>query len=269
MATLDNNKYKILLVDDDFLNQRMMGLLLSNEGFSFETASNGDEAIKAVQTQQFDLVLMDLQMPVLDGYEATRRIRAWEAKKSHIPIIALTAMLFDEEEIQLCLDAGMDDCITKPFNTMELFQVIGSYVEGSVDLTKNKNKQENNIDEGNPLLDIQSALPRFGNNIRTYQEFLEEFIQTLPDKMKQFWIMFDSGDYQSLSASAHNLKGVSASLGAKRLSESVSKLDKQSRNGQSKLVKKTLRECNTNALNLQDNAMKEVRTYPRNEGTIK
>jgi CheY-like chemotaxis protein len=268
VATLDNNKYKILLVDDDFLNQRMMSLLLSNEGFSFETASNGEEALKAVQTQQFDLVLMDLQMPVLDGYEATRRIRAWEAKKSHIPIIALTAMLFDEEEIQLCLDAGMDDCIIKPFNTIELFQVIKACVEKSAELTATQNTRRVNLEEGNSLLDIQAALPRFGNDIHTYQEFLDEFIQELPDKIKQFWILFDSGDYQSLSANAHNLKGVSASLGAMQLSVSASKLDKQSCNREASLIEKALVECDKTALTLQENAMKVATKYSHNKGTI-
>ena len=99
---------KLLLVDDDELNRRMMGLLLSGEGYDYETASNGMEAVEAVQTGEIDFVLMDLQMPQMDGYEATSNIRAWETETghTHIPIIALTAMLFAEETKQ-CLAAGM------------------------------------------------------------------------------------------------------------------------------------------------------------------
>jgi len=269
VAALEKNKYKLLLVDDDYLNQRMMALLLSNEGFSFDIASNGIEAVKAVQSQHFDLVLMDLQMPILDGYEATRRIRAWEAGNGHVPVVALTAMLFDKDDIQLCFDAGMDDCITKPFNTMELFQVIRSHVKKAEKPTVAKNVQRIKSDDGNSLIDFQAALPRFGNDIQTYQEFLDEFIQTLPEKMKQFRVMLDSGDYQSLSANAHNLKGVSASLGAMQLSVSASKLDQQSRNGESSLeIENALDECDKMIFEFLENAMKEISIYTNCKGKI-
>ena len=268
MAALDNNKYKILLVDDDYLNQRMMGLLLSNEGFLFDIASNGVEAVNAVQSQHFDLVLMDLQMPILDGYEATRRIRAWEAGNGHLPVVALTAMLFEKSDIQLCLDAGMDDWISKPFNTTELFQVINSHVGKASKHTATQNVQGMEFEDGNSLINIQAALPRFGNDIQTYQEFLDEFIQTLPDKMKRFRVMFDSGDYKSLSANAHNLKGVSASLGAMQLSVSASKLDKQSRDGEASRIEEILDECDKITLALQKNAMKLTTKYPHNKGRI-
>jgi len=265
---LENNKYKILLVDDDYLTQRMMGLLLSNEGYLFDTAYNGVEAVEAVQSQHFDLVLMDLQMPILDGYKATRKIRAWEAGNSHVPVVALTAMLFDKNEVQLCLDAGMDDCIVKPFSTEQLFQVIDSHIGKLIKSTTTQNMQGMEFEDGNSLLSIQAALPRFGNDIQNYQEFLNEFIQTLPEKMKRFRAMFISGDFQALSDNAHNLKGVSASLGAMQLSVLASKLDQQSRNGESRLIEETLVECDKIVFALQDNAMKILSSYRTNKDTI-
>ncbi len=124
---MDQNKPVILLVDDDELNRRMLGLLLSKKGYRYDFASNGLEAVEAVQSQSYDIVLMDLRMPIMDGYEATGKIRSWETGDQHTPIVALTAMLFDDEKNK-CLSAGMDDCISKPFDTEMLFQLIESYV---------------------------------------------------------------------------------------------------------------------------------------------
>jgi len=245
-----------LLVDDEILNQRMMGLLLSDAGYLFDVASNGVDAVKAVQSQHYDLVLMDLQMPLMDGYEATRRIRSWEVGNGHVPVIALTAILFGRDGVQLCLDAGMDACIAKPFNTTQLFQVIDSHVRKSTRSVTIQIKQEEKIENENLLLDVQTALPRFGNDIRNYKEFLNEFLQSLKDQMKQFRSMLVSGDLLSISRAAHNLKGVSANMGAMQLSVEVSKLDQQSRNGEANLIEATLDECDKIVSNLQENAMK-------------
>lgn len=263
-VALKNKQYKILLVDDDYLSQRMMSLVLSEGGYLHDKAFDGAEAIKAVQSQQFDLILMDLQMPIMDGYEATRRIRAWEAGNGHIPIIALTAMVFDNE-VQYCYDAGMDGCVVKPFDTAELFQVIDSYIEKS---TKADNKRGMRLENENFLLDVQAALPRFGNDIQTYQEFLTEFLQTLTERMEQFRALFISGDFQSLSKNAHNLKGVAASMGAMQLSAIAAKLDQQSRHGESGSIEGTLDECAKNIFTLQDNAMKFLSKYPGYKSTI-
>ena len=265
---MEKSNLKILLVDDDNLNQRMMGLLLSDAGYLYDVASNGVEAVEAVQSQHYDLVLMDLQMPVLDGYEATRRIRSWEAGNGHVPVIALTAILFGRDGVQLCLDAGMDACIAKPFNTTQLFQVIDSHVRKSTRSVAVQSKREEKIENENLLLDVQAALPRFGNDIRNYQEFLNDFLQSLQDQMKQFHFMLISGDLLSMARAAHNLKGVSANLGAMRLSVEVSKLDQQSRNGEANLIEATLDECDKIISDLQENAMKILSSNGYNISSI-
>ena len=140
-------------------------------GIHIESAYNGADALAAIHSKHFDLILMDLQMPIMDGYEATQKIRAWEAGKSHVPIIALSAMILDNE-YQLCLDTGMDGCIVKPFNTEQLFQIIESHVGKT---TSAHNILEMKHEDANIFLDIQAALPRFGNDVQVYQEFLMEF----------------------------------------------------------------------------------------------
>ena len=105
---------KILVADDDPLNQRLMQVLLSREGHEVDVASNGLEAFDAVKFKMFDLVFMDLQMPVMDGMEASRRIREWEEGSRHTFIIALTASYLPEEGHRL-FEAGIDNYISKPF----------------------------------------------------------------------------------------------------------------------------------------------------------
>jgi CheY-like chemotaxis protein len=105
---------KILVVDDDEMNQRLMQVLLGREGHNVKVASNGLEAFDAVKFQSFDLVFMDLQMPIMDGMEASRRIREWENGHQHTFIIALTASYLPEEGQRL-FEAGIDNYISKPF----------------------------------------------------------------------------------------------------------------------------------------------------------
>jgi two-component system sensor histidine kinase/response regulator len=260
---LGNKQYRILLVDDDYLNQRMMGLVLSGGGFSCDAAFNGAEAIDAIQSQHFDLILMDLQMPIMDGYEATRRIRAWESGNSHIPIVALTAMVFDDE-VQDCLDAGMDDCVVKPFDTARLLQLIDSHIENSIKSTFAIDIHGMKLEEKNSLLNIQAAISRFGNDIETYKEFLADFLQTLPHRIEEFHLMYNSRNLQSLSAKAHNLKGVAANMGAMQLSASASKLNRSSKIGELSSIEESLDECSKSVSALQDNAMIIISKYPQN-----
>jgi CheY-like chemotaxis protein len=107
-------RLKILVADDDPMNQRLMQVLLGREGHEVAVASNGLEAFDAVKFQKFDMVFMDLQMPVMDGMEASRRIREWENGEERTFIIALTATYLPEEGHRL-FEAGIDNYISKPF----------------------------------------------------------------------------------------------------------------------------------------------------------
>jgi len=114
---------KILVVDDDVLNQRLMQVLLTREGYQVDVASNGLEAFEAIRYQQFDIVFMDLRMPVMDGMEASRRIREWENGGQHTFIVALTASYLAEEGQKL-FDAGIDNYISKPFELEHIHRML-------------------------------------------------------------------------------------------------------------------------------------------------
>ena len=250
---MGNKEPKILLVDDDELNRRMMGLLLSEKGYNYDTASNGLEAVEAIQSELYDLVLMDLQMPLMDGYDATRKIREWEADEHHTPIVALTAMLFDSE-IKKCLNAGMDECVAKPFDTDTLFRLIDSYVY-KVYLPEVKNEIKNSAQTETPMvLNVQGALPRFGKDVQLFHEFLNEFIGDLENRVEGFRRAFLAGDFQVLADGAHSLKGIAASMGAEHFAHILEKLDRNCKGEDSLLIQQTLEETEKHALILREEA---------------
>src|SRR5687767_10889150 len=113
----------ILVVDDDDLNRRLMRVLLTIEGHRVEVASNGLEAVDAVKHNKFDIVFMDLQMPQMDGIEASRQIRAWENESAHTFIVALTASYLPEIG-QTLFEAGIDNYLSKPFQISHIQQLI-------------------------------------------------------------------------------------------------------------------------------------------------
>ena len=115
---------RILLAEDSLVNQRLAVALLKKHGHAVTVASNGHEAISLWETQPFDMVLMDVQMPIMDGLEATAEIRARESKTgAHMPIIAVTANAMSGDR-EICLAAGMDGYVSKPIRTDELFEVL-------------------------------------------------------------------------------------------------------------------------------------------------
>ena len=122
------SELRVLLVEDSVFHQRIATRLLANRGLTTTVANNGQEAVEAVGDCQFDLILMDIEMPVLDGCEATRIIREEESKRqSHVPIVALTSV----DERDRLLSAGMDAYIRKPLTAQALDDILGEFAGAS------------------------------------------------------------------------------------------------------------------------------------------
>ncbi|HET9913551.1 MAG TPA: response regulator [Anaerolineales bacterium] len=119
---------RILVVDDDLLNQQLMQILLEQEGHHVEAASNGLEAFESIKRQQFDIVFMDLNMPVMDGRQASRRIREWENGSRRTFIVALTASYLPDER-QGLREAGVDNYIAKPFEVRHIQQLLRDRID--------------------------------------------------------------------------------------------------------------------------------------------
>lgn len=258
MSDSSNNAKKsalsILVVDDDELNQRMMRLLLMRDGHLVECASNGLEALDAVKTQSFDMILMDLQMPLMDGVEASRRIREWESDGSHTFIVALTASYLPEKGREL-FEAGIDNYMSKPFDVDHLRHILQYGLE-------NRKAQEVSDDaqsdmalvSGDQEFDYQLGVQRVGGDAETYKELLNDFVQELPWKLENMRSCFKKNDMEGLYRAAHNLKGVSANLGALQLSEHARRLEKQVSESYTEHVEGTLNDISNESDKLKESA---------------
>ena len=123
--------FRVLVVEDEIINQMLCRQVLQKMGIEVDVAENGQQAIDALAKDRFDLVLMDCQMPVMDGYEATRTIRANEQARGlpRLPIVALTAHAMRGDR-EVCIDAGMDDYLSKPFEITDLQDLLRQRLPG-------------------------------------------------------------------------------------------------------------------------------------------
>ncbi len=247
------NSLMILVVDDDDLNQQMMNILLSGQGHVVKTALNGQEALDAVMSSKFDLVFMDLQLPDMSGLDVSKRIREWEAGKSHLPIIALTANDLPGAALEW-LRAGVDDYIFKPYNLGQLSRMMTLYVNNQDTLSaSNGDNAGNNVRNDDATFDPELALLNFSNNVDAYKELLDDFIVSLPERVERMYQA--TGSLKGLAAQAHNLKGVSANLGAMQLSISASQLERYCKDNRKQLVEATLTEIKNMVSALQTEVM--------------
>jgi len=219
---------RILLAEDNPVNQKVALALLQKIGHSVDVVDNGQDAIKKVKTLSYGLVLMDVQMPKVDGLEATRRIRAWEDGNSRIPIIAMTAhaMKGDRER---CLAAGMDDYISKPIDKRSLFTIIERWSKGMPKEGTPSPQDEASRNRARPSagsrakdslpVDIMDALPRFGNDPHFFNEMSQDFVEKIPKHVHDLKEALNNKDANRIDSIAHNLKGVASTFSAMYLTE--------------------------------------------------
>lgn len=213
----------ILLVEDNETNQELALALLDRVGAKVVIAENGQEGIDTLLKQDFDVVLMDIQMPVKDGLTATREIRQMGQFKD-LPIIAMTAnaMVGDKER---SLDAGMNDHINKPINVKELYQVLSKFIglKNLEILEQNVETADDHRDLLNKLklcgLNTDDALERLSNDMILYQSLLLKFVARQKDLIEKLAQLTLNKDIDGLKLPIHSLKGLLGNIGAQSLSE--------------------------------------------------
>jgi PAS domain S-box-containing protein len=296
----------ILLAEDNPINRKLAITLLQKAGYTVEAVENGRLAVEAIQRTFYSLVLMDVQMPEMGGFEAAQRVRAQEQPGQHLPIIALTANAMSGDR-ERCLQAGMDDYLSKPLQPKKLFEVIERWarplaatpaptmpaartpkpdatlapkLEAAPPLVADRRPEagwasdtesspampwEAAVDAGSdwaastesspsllpltsaptlggngfgphtglvdPPLDVESALPRFGGDMGFLVEMLQEFVPQLSEKLAELRAAHRAGDAGALERLAHNLKGLSASFSADRLTVISRQLETAGRTG--------------------------------------
>jgi len=256
---------KILVVDDDALNQRMMKVLLTREGYQVDLASNGLEAFDAIKFQHYDVVFMDLQMPVMDGIEASRRIREWENGGKHTFIVALTASYLPEAGHTL-FEAGIDNYISKPFELEHIQRLLKYSLTPRVPIVNRPAVPAE--DAAKVVLDTQKGIEQVGGDLETYKELLEDFIDGLPERLQVMQHSFANMDWAGLSRAAHNLNGIAASLGASQLSEYARKLDRQSIDGYTEPLDDLLREIQLTGSKLLETSSNFLADKTINAGSL-
>ena len=223
---------KVLLVEDNMINQEVAKEILKNSGIDVDLANNGAEAIEMVRDTTYDLVLMDVQMPVMDGYTATRHIRE-DCGLRNLPVIAMTAhaMQGDREK---CIEAGMNDYVSKPIDPEDLFAVLSRWVKVTVQPTSNSTQHENaekpqtEMDihfEDLPGIDSASALRRLGGNKKLYAKLLNDFLQDHINDIVHIEKAKQLQNWDEAERRAHTLKGLGGNLGMIRLQEVARELE--------------------------------------------
>jgi CheY-like chemotaxis protein/HPt (histidine-containing phosphotransfer) domain-containing protein len=209
---------RLLVVDDDPLGRSMMEIMLAPHGYRIEFACDGQEALKAIESQHYDLVFMDLVLPDMNGMDVSRHVREREAGRRHLPIIAVTAFDLPGQPLQM-IKAGLDDYIFKPYDVRGLRRMIQLYTHPDEHdgLTEAGAEGRRTLTES-PVLDYKSSLADLSGDAAGYRELLTDFLAALPVRLEKMVQAQGVGDYERLGRETHSLKGISAGLGAMRLS---------------------------------------------------
>jgi CheY-like chemotaxis protein len=212
---------RILLAEDNPVNQRVALYLLQKAGHSALAVGNGKEALEALQRETFDLALMDIQMPEMDGLEATGAIRAEEARTGrHLPIIAMTAHAIKGDR-ERCLEAGMDDYVSKPIQAAALLRAIDSI---SLD-TPLAPQPETDTAAKDCVFDHASALDRMNGDEEVLSEIISLFLGDVPCQLDKIRQAIGQRDAKSLHAAAHSLKGAAGCLGGRQAATAAFRLE--------------------------------------------
>ena len=250
---------RVLVVEDNLTNQAVALGILKKFGINADLAVNGKEAISPLEQRSYDLVLMDCQMPVLDGYEATRRIRDPKSRvKNHdIPVIAMTAnaMAGDRER---CIAAGMNDYIGKPVDFTKLSEVLKNWLperghhttqkmaaEGEASLQAAKPEPDDTDEihtDGEPVFDRAAMSARLMDDKELIGISVKVFLTDMPEQIKQLNLAIADNDVQQAVALAHRIKGASANVGGMAFSSQAHMMEQAGKAGNLESVRQQLPE---------------------------
>ena len=222
-SEVPERRLRILLAEDNAVNQRLAASLLERRGHKVTIAANGREALTALEGQPFDVVLMDVQMPEMGGFEATAAIRALEAERnaSRLPIIAMTAhaMKGDRER---CLAAGMDEYLTKPLDPRQLCALVEQMAGGAA-----------SGHTGGELIAIPTeVLARVGGDRELLAEISRLFVDDAPRHLSKIREALSARDGEALRRAAHGLKGAAANFDAEGVVQAARTLEEMGRTGE-------------------------------------
>jgi PAS domain S-box-containing protein len=242
------HKARILLAEDNLVNQKVATAILKKLGYHADIANNGAEAVRALEKTPYDVVLMDCQMPEMDGYEATARIRdASSAVLRHnVPIIALTAGVLKGDRDK-CIEAGMDDFVAKPIRPKELLEALIRALQDRLSSPAGENEQviENGLppqydgiaakSDKAPLVPEMTVfnkgalLEKLSGDVETTDMIIQVFLEDIPLQIEAINQALDSGDTEQIRIVAHTIKGATGNLCANSLQKLAKKIETAAR----------------------------------------
>jgi len=221
---LDSRQLRILVAEDNLVNQRLVMRMLEKMGHLSTLAQNGREVLRILESETFDLVLMDVQMPEMDGLTATRKIREMATQaKSRVPIIAMTAHAIKGDR-ERCLEAGMDSYISKPLTSQGIAAAIAEVVDA---------KDQGNVPTRTPLVEVSSStwncsgvLERIDGDESLLHELLTIFLEESPKQLTSLQLAIESGNPEEVERTAHSMKGELSYLGLANAAQTAKDLER-------------------------------------------
>jgi PAS domain S-box-containing protein len=219
---------RILLVEDNPANQKFASYILRERGHTVEIAGDGHQAVRMTEKSAYDVILMDVQMPGMDGLEATKAIRIREAGRRRVPIIAMTAhaMRGDRER---CLAAGMDAYLSKPVNAQEMFGVVESLatgVEPVREVAATLSPAETSSEIAATVFNPEAAISRCFNSTEMVREMTQCFLQEMDALFPKMRAALEKGDLVEVGRLGHRMKGTIVHLGAQQAEEAVRRVER-------------------------------------------
>jgi CheY-like chemotaxis protein/HPt (histidine-containing phosphotransfer) domain-containing protein len=210
----------ILVAEDYATNQEIVKSHLLSAGYTFDLAVNGKEALEMTRRKKFDLILMDVQMPVMDGHEATRRIRTEDTPNARVPIIATTANAY-KQDIERCLEAGMDDVVTKPLRRKAFLNIVAKWLsmreeqqlqvwEETQDLSTGPKSE---TAESSPL-NFDDFLENMGIEKQVAFQIIDVFLDDTKEQLSSLMEHIEKQDQGTLKREVHSIKGGAANIRA-------------------------------------------------------
>jgi CheY-like chemotaxis protein len=217
----NRQRLNILLVEDNEINQKLLIRILEKWGHTVVLACNGKEALSVLEERQFNVVLMDVQMPEMDGFEATALIREKEKKTgSHVPIVAMTAHA-TEGYYEKCINAGMDAYVSKPIQSKKLLEVIDNlsqkYYQGKIEETKEQTAVT--------VFNKKAALERVEGDRDFLRELIRLFFDNTPAQLENIRKAIHNKDDETIELLSHTLKGAASYLSADSIEKTTSQIE--------------------------------------------
>ncbi len=234
----NRNCQRILLAEDYEVNQKIGQLFLQNAGYRVDIAENGQQAVEAYQQSHYDLILMDIQMPVMDGYAATREIRELESKiqnpKSEIDMVPIIAMTGNISEASLDADnnPGINECIRKPAQWDQVLLVVQKWIDAEFSASMDKtlkgvvSSPVRKTKEYPFPLDLDKAIEEFMGQKEILFGILQDFVNLAETQVENIRRAVDCSDYGIIVTEAHAIKGGAANLTAYQLADLAADLEK-------------------------------------------